>query len=196
MLITIGGLPGTGTSTLAKKITERFGFEYYYTGKIIREMAKNYNMNLLEFLEYLKYHPDIDIEIDNKMIEIAKTKNNIILEGRVITPLLLKNNVHPDLSIWLKCSFKERCLRIAQRENKELNEVYKETKRREELEIEKFKKLYNINILNTDYYHIIIDTEKFNKDETYNIISKIIEGKLLMNQYGYIPYKGRDFFKK
>jgi cytidylate kinase len=51
MIITIGGLPGTGTTTIARLISEKYGLNHVCAGFIFRDMAKENNMTLKEFSE-------------------------------------------------------------------------------------------------------------------------------------------------
>lgn len=49
MLVTVSGLYGAGKSTVAKKLSEKLGIEYFWTGKILRELAKEKGYDLIEF---------------------------------------------------------------------------------------------------------------------------------------------------
>ncbi len=47
--ITVGGLAGTGTSTLSRRLAERLGLPYVYTGGLFREEAARRGLTLDEF---------------------------------------------------------------------------------------------------------------------------------------------------
>lgn len=89
MIITIGGLPGTGTTTIAKLISEKYNLNHVCAGFIFRDMAKEMGMGLQEFSKYAEENPNIDHEIDRKQVELAK-EGNIVLEGRLATWMLKK----------------------------------------------------------------------------------------------------------
>ena len=120
MIITIGGLPGTGTTTMSKLISERYNLKHVCAGFIFRDMAKEMNMELQEFSKYAEENPEIDKEIDRKQVEMAK-EGNIVLEGRLAAWMLKNNNVNPTLSIWLRAPPMVRCERISERENEDLD---------------------------------------------------------------------------
>ena len=48
MHITMAGKLGSGKSTIARLLNERHGFEIYSTGKIQRELARNFGVRTLE----------------------------------------------------------------------------------------------------------------------------------------------------
>jgi hypothetical protein len=102
MIITIGGLPCTGTTTLANELSNKYNFKVINAGHIFREMAKENGMDVIEFGRYMAEHPELDKQIDKRMVEYAYTEDNIILEGRLIKWYLLKETIPTNLSIWLK----------------------------------------------------------------------------------------------
>ncbi|WP_423792341.1 (d)CMP kinase [Methanocaldococcus indicus] len=173
MIITIGGLPGTGTTTIAKKIAKTFNLRYVCAGLIFREMAKEMNMSLEEFSKYAEKHKEIDEEIDRRQIELAK-KGNIVLEGRLAAWMLLREGIKPDLSIWFKTPIEIRAERIAKRENQSFEEALEKMKLREESEKKRYKDIYNINLDDLSIYDLVIDTSKWDIRGVFNIVSMAI----------------------
>ena len=78
MNIAFAGLHGTGKSTIAKKIAQHFGFSYYSTGMAFRALAAEHQMDLEEFSKYAEAHPEIDQELDNKILKMAQSAENYI----------------------------------------------------------------------------------------------------------------------
>ena len=58
MIITIGGLAGTGTTTTAELLSEKLDIPYISAGFVFREMAAERGMSVLEFSEFAEgnYH--------------------------------------------------------------------------------------------------------------------------------------------
>ena len=52
MIITIGGLAGTGTTTTAELLSEKLDIPYISAGFVFREMAAEKGMSVLEFSEF------------------------------------------------------------------------------------------------------------------------------------------------
>ncbi|ADG12783.1 cytidylate kinase [Methanocaldococcus infernus ME] len=180
MIITIGGLPGTGTTTIAKKIAEKYNLRYVCAGLIFREMAKEKGMSVEEFSKYAEKNKDVDKEIDKRQVELAK-EGNIVLEGRLAAWMLLKNNIKPTLSIWFKAPIEVRAKRIAEREKISYEEALKNMTLREESEKKRYKEIYDIDLDNLFIYDLIIDTSKWDIGGVFNIVSTAIDN--LKGQY-------------
>ncbi len=174
MIITISGLHGTGKSEIAKLIADRLGILYYSTGQMFRDLAKEKNMTLEEYTNYVESHPDIDKELDNKVVNIAK-KGNIIIDSQ-LSGYILKSIA--DFRIHLTCPLELRVKRMSERDQTSLEEKLKETTLREKSELERFKKLYNIDIsdknLINKLFDLVINTENLSIEEVLDkILSEI-----------------------
>jgi cytidylate kinase len=174
MIITISGLHGTGKSTVGKILSDKLGIQYYSTGQAFRDLAKEKNMSLKQFTNYVEEHPEVDIELDNKIENIAK-EGNILIDSQ-LSGHVLKNIA--DFKILLTCPIEIRIKRMAERDNSSYEEKLNETVLREASEMERFKKLYNINLdnekQNNRLYDLIINTENRSLDDIVNLIlSKI-----------------------
>ena len=78
MHITMAGKLGSGKSTIARLLNERHGFEIYSTGKIQRELARNFGVSTLEMNKLMsqdtKYDHMIDDEVTRISVERAEDK--------------------------------------------------------------------------------------------------------------------------
>ena len=89
MHITITGKLGSGKSTVAKKLVERYGFEIFSTGAILRAAAAERGMDLLELNKELNSKLDSDRSmddlIDNTTIRVAAERKNdkLIFDSRM-----------------------------------------------------------------------------------------------------------------
>lgn len=174
MIITIGGLPGTGTTTISKLISEKYGLRHVCAGFIFREMAEKRNMGLQEFSKYAEEHPEIDREIDERQIKLAK-EGNIVLEGRLAAWMLKNNNMKPTLSIWLKAPPMVRCKRISNREKQNMEKAMLDMIEREKSEKKRYSEIYNINIDDLSIYNIVIDSSLWDIEGVFNIICECID---------------------
>ena len=75
--ITIGGLPGSGTTTVAKLLKKKLRLPYKYAGKIFRHMAEEHGMELLEFERHCEEHPELDKKLDKILINMMIWEINI-----------------------------------------------------------------------------------------------------------------------
>lgn len=151
--IVISGNVGTGTSTLAKRLSKELGWKHLSAGVFFRSWFKENNTPLWN----KRSIPDeIDKKIDYELLEKIRDEENIVLDshygGWFAKDL---NNV---LRILLICDKDVAAQRILDR-----GHTHKETpkeieKRRTQLK-EKFHKLYgNDNYEDPKYFHLIIDT--------------------------------------
>ena len=175
MIIAISGLHGTGKSVIAKLLAENLGILYYSTGQAFRDLAKENNMTLEEFTNFVENHPNIDKELDNRVVNMAN-KGDIIIDSQ-LSGHLLKSIA--DFKIYLTCPLEIRVKRMVARDQSSYNAKIKETTLREESELKRFNKLYNIDLSDNDFIHnffdLIIDTESLSVEEVLQIILKELE---------------------
>ncbi len=170
MILTISGKHGSGKSVIGKKIALALDIKYYSTGQAFRDLAKEMNMSLEEFTQYVENHPEIDQELDKKIVEIAK-KRDIIIDSQLSGHIL--QNI-ADFKILLKCPLETRVKRMADRDQTSYDEKLKETKVREKSEQERFKILYDIDLEDNKTYDLIIETENLSIEEVLNKILSVI----------------------
>ena len=171
MIITIGGLAGTGTTTLAEVLSEKLDIPYISAGFIFREMAAEHGMSVLEFSEFAEGNDDIDKEIDKRQAEKAKSAENLIVEGR-LSAFFVDS---ADLKLWLMTPFDVRSKRIAQREEKSVDVAKNEIITREQSEALRYKEIHNIDISNMDIYDLIINTDSFDSQSISEIIIQTLK---------------------
>jgi cytidylate kinase len=165
MIITLGGLAGTGTTTTAELLSEKLDIPYISAGYVFRQMASERGMSVLEFSEFAEGNDDIDKEIDKRQAELAKSSDNLIVEGRLSAYF-----VEADLKLWLVTPFDVRSQRIAERESKSVDVASEEIIVREESEALRYMDIHNIDIKNMDIYDLIINTGTFDPEKVSEII--------------------------
>jgi cytidylate kinase len=172
MIITIGGLAGTGTSTAAKNLSEYLNIPYNSAGDVFRQLAKEHGMSVLEFNEFAEGNDEIDIAPDKRQAEIANQAENLIVEGRISAFF-----VDADYRIWLQAPDNIKAERISYREDKSLDTVIEEIKERTASERRRYLDIYDIDIDNLEIYDLVIDTGINDEQATLDLIIKCIEQK-------------------
>ena len=170
-VITISGVPGSGTTTITKQLSKKLQLPIVNTGDIFRELANEHDMGLVEFGKYVESNADIDEELDKRQLKYAHA-GNVILEGR-LAGWLMKANKIKAFTIFLKADLEVRIERVMGRENKSYAQVKSEVLAREKCELDRFKKLYNVNYQDESIYDLIIQTSKLSPQK---IVEKILDG--------------------
>ena len=170
MKITISGPPGSGTTTVARKVSEMLGYTMISAGEVFRRLAKEKDMSLEEFGRYAEANPEIDNLIDRTQREEALKHENAVVEGRLSGWM-----VPAELKVWIYCDREIRIQRIAKREKKSVEDVRRITIEREEIEKRRYMKIYGIDIEDRSLYHLMINSARFSADEIASIIVRAVE---------------------
>ncbi|KZX17752.1 cytidylate kinase [Methanobrevibacter cuticularis] len=165
MIITIGGLAGSGTTTAAEVLSEKINIPFISAGNIFRDMAKEKGMSLIEFSKFAEDNTSIDIELDKRQADLAKESKDLIIEGRLSAYF-----VEANLKIWLLAPFDTRCERISNRESKSKYVAKKEILIRERSEALRYLEIHDIDINNFDIYDLVLNTNRFNPVNISEII--------------------------
>ncbi len=171
MIITLSGLPGSGTTTASELLSKETGMKVISSGEVFRDMAKERDMSLEEFGDLAEENEEIDKKLDQRMIERAR--KGTILEGR-LTGHLLELSEKEAYKVWLRAPLDVRVNRIAEREEVKDKEALKNrVMKRENSEKRRYQKYYDIDLTDTSIYDVIIDSQKNSPEE---IVEKMIEG--------------------
>ncbi len=170
MLLSMSGLPGSGTTTVSKLLAEHYGVDLVNAGDVFRGLAKEHGMTLAEFGALAESDASIDVKIDERQKEIANTRDDIILEGRLAGHMAEKA-----LKVWIKAPIDVRVKRISGREGASFDVMLDETIRREASEAVRYKEIYEIDIEDMSVYDLVIDSGKWDQFEIVKILMTAIE---------------------
>jgi predicted cytidylate kinase len=173
VIITLGGLPGSGKTTVARILADKLKMEYINAGDIFRNLASKKGMTLEEFGFFAERNPNIDKAIDKKLLEIAR-RDNVILEGRLAGIMLELNDVEA-LKVWLEAPLEVRVERISGRDTKSTEAALADTQMREKSEWDRYYNIYHVDIRDLSVYNLVIQTQDKTPDEVANEIIKNFE---------------------
>ncbi len=155
MKITVSGPPGSGTTTLARNIAEKHGFQLISAGETFRDLAKERGLSVAEFGALAEKDITIDALIDVRQKETAKKKDNIVVEGR-LSGWMVEDAY---LKIWLNAPLACRAKRIATRDGMDEYTARDLTLQREESERTRYRNYYRIEIDDLTPYHLAMNSE-------------------------------------
>jgi cytidylate kinase len=181
LVICICGMAGTGKSTQARKLAEKYGLKYYSGGDALKALAAEEGYKPFErgwweskegmrFLEKRNRNPKFDEAVDKKLLELAQ-KESVILDSWTM-PWLLKKG----FKIWLEASPEKRAERIAKRDGINVKEALAALKIKEEQTRTIYKKLYSFS-LGEDLapFQLILDTDNLKAKEVFQVLCRVID---------------------
>ena len=174
MHISITGRLGSGKSTVAKIIAEKYGFEIVSTGTALRNIAAELGMTALEFNKLMTADPKYDYMIDNetRRISIERAADRIIYDSRMAW-----NFAVDSFKVYLYVNTAVSAKRIMGDGSRGSVESYssfedavKQINDRMEEENYRYRMIYNVDNLDLRNYDCVIDTEFRDCDEVAELI--------------------------
>lgn len=130
-------------------------------------------MDLVQFGAYAETHPEVDNELDRRMIEVARGRG-VILEGRMVAWQLTQAGVG-GLKVLLEAPEPVRAARVAKREGvAEVDKVLHENRHREASEAKRYREFYGFDPNDPRHYDMVIDSS----DKTPEQIAALVMARL------------------
>ncbi len=159
----------------------------YYIGSMRREMARRRGMTLEKFNLLGETDPSTDKDVDDYQIELSKSEDNIIIEGRTSFFLIPKS-----LKLFVDVDPDEGAARIlkelhdsskAASRNEVIPDTLEDMKRslheRLESDRKRYKKYYGIeDAYDKRHFDIIIDTTGRSPDESFKAALDMVNSAL------------------
>jgi CMP/dCMP kinase len=157
-IIVMSGDIGSGKSSVATALKQLTGFDIIGTGTIQRAIAKRRGVTTLELNKISQTDRSIDDEIDSYVIELGKTQDRLILDSRLawhFIPAAFKVFLSVDPVVGA-----ERVFNASRNDenNPSLEVTLENNLKRQEIEDQRFHKLYNVNFRKYSNYDLIVDT--------------------------------------
>jgi CMP/dCMP kinase len=188
IVICISGMAGTGKSTLAKQLAQKYKLRYYSGGDALKALAaeKGHNSSVngwwespdgLSFLAERKKDPSFDKAVDEKLLEYA-AQGNVLLDSWTM-PWLVKDG----FKIWLSASVACQGERIAKRDHMTVREALQALKEKEANTKFIYKKLYGFS-LGEDFtpFDFILDTDNLSASEVFEILCMVVDNVVLKHK--------------
>jgi predicted cytidylate kinase len=170
--ITLSGTAGCGKSSVGKPLAQKLGFEFISVGNFSREYADSqYGIDIIEFQEYLKTHPEIDHEIDKKFGEECSSKENIVVDYRLGFHFI-KNAFHVFLKVSDEVAL-ERLLkakRLEEFKTEDQTVIFSKTQERNKNMRNRFIETYGVDFTKEDNFDLVIDTDNLTIDQVVEYI--------------------------
>ena len=183
MIITISGTAGSGKSTVANVLAKKLGLKRYSLGDLQRALAKKKGISLHELGELEKKDPTLDKKLDAMQKKLGTTENDFIIDGRLsfhFIPHSLKIFVNADHTLRAKRIMKDVNKGMRKEEQAlSIKEMKTLMDQRQEQEIYRFTKYYNVNPYDMKNYDFVFDSTKLNPEtmaqEVMDFIAELSE---------------------
>jgi cytidylate kinase len=140
-------------------------------GEVFRQLAREHNMELAEFGRLAEEDSSYDRMIDARQKEIAESRDNIIVEGRLSGWMV----PGADLKIWLFASIDCRIQRIAFRDQvTDEKTAMRLTLEREACEAGRYRMYYDIDINDLTAYHMVLNSGHWGVEGLGSIVDSAI----------------------
>jgi len=181
-IVTVGGLPGSGKSTVKRLLALKLGYQMLSTGDFVRDMAHTRNLTLEEFNDLIINDKTLDEEIDARLIALEEDGDRFVVDSH-----LAFHFIPSAFSVLLTVSLEKSAERIFLDSHAEsriksgdtmqtLEEARERTARRIQNHVERYQKHYGVNPYHPESYDFIIDTETYTPEE---VAEKVVEAYTL-----------------
>ena len=187
MLLTVSGPPGSGKSTTAAALAKAFELDHISGGDIFRSLAEERGLTPVEFNELAEKDDQIDRDLDRRLYDLAKERDDVLLESRLAGWLAAED---ADIKIWLDAPLNIRAERIADREGKPLETAIEETHRRERSEAKRYREYYNIDIDDRSIYDLVYNTARWSPEGVLGMLTTAIDSYDPNSDEGKAPVDG------
>jgi cytidylate kinase len=158
VLITLSGLPGSGTSTVARSVASRLGLDHLDGGTVFRTLASERGVTLAEFARIAEDDDSIDRALDDRLVERARD-GAVLLESRLAGWLATRAALRA-LRIWIHC------------DGHDADEALATNQEREASERQRYQDFYGIDLADLSVYDLVVDSTSTPPDA---IIDQIVE---------------------
>ena len=175
MIITILGFPGSGKTNVGRQLAKKLNYQFYSMGDLRGKIAIKKGLTINQLNKIGETESWTDKEVDDYQKELGKTKDNIILEGRLSFHFIPNSK-----KIFLTVSPNVGAQRIFKdnREDEEkpntIEELQDQIQKRIDSDKLRYKKYYQLDSYDTKHYNIIIDTSNMTiKEAVKHILEQI-----------------------
>ena len=168
--ISLAGDLGSGKSTVSKILMRELGAEYYSTGSIVRSIAEEMNMTVVELNRYMETHPEIDNMIDNGIAALSDDPRMLVIDSRMAWHF-----TKGTFKVYMTVDLETSALRIMNANRKgehsaTLEETVNETRARRLSEQKRYMDQYGVDIKNLTNYDLVVDTTYASPEEVAEAI--------------------------
>lgn len=160
MHITLTGNLGSGKSTISKIMADKYGYEIYSTGKVIREFADERGLSVLEMNQLMGQDNSFDHLIDERTKQKSiECKEDLFFDSRLAWHFAVNT-----FKVFLTVDIDEAARRVfnddrgATETYRSLEDAKTQLIERAHTEDERYKEIYDIDYFKLGNYNLVLDS--------------------------------------
>ena len=170
-IITLGGLPGSGKSTVKRLLVEALGYQSFSTGDYMRQMAIERGLTLAEFNDVIAHDKSIDEQLDAEQTRIGAEEQNFVVDAHLgfhFIPHSFKILLTVPLEVSATRIFNDTQSTLRQQSG-DVSLTYTDalaaTEKRIKNHEARYFKHYSVDLYDARHYDLVIDTSELTPTE-------------------------------
>lgn len=175
-IITLGGYPGSGKTTIRHLLAERLGYKVFSTGHFARKLAEERGMTLEAFNELAASSIEVDHLIDAELERIEQEEDNFVIDSH-----LAFHFVPSAFSVYLDISLETAAARVfgdrdsdIRKRSGDVTETLEEARIKTEKRIrnheDRYMRHYTLSPYKKEQYIFVIQSEEKTPQEITDAI--------------------------
>ena len=178
MIISVAGKPGSGKSTVARRLAARLGIDHVSAGDFMREMAADRGLSVHEFGAIAEGDSAIDRAIDDRSRVLGEQRDGFIIDARLAWYFIPRSiKVFLDVSIAVAADRIYGDRRGSEVENVDVEATRENIRTRMASESRRYDDYYGIDYLDLENYDIVVDTSDLTVDEVVDAVLGEIQSR-------------------
>lgn len=183
-IITIAGEIGSGKSSAAKSVAKKLGYDHYSGGDLMRQIGIEYGINdIREFNAFtLKEGSkvDFDRQVDERTKKIGDEDDRVVFDGHMAGYMLPQSfrvylTLDPNVAVRRILAGISPDRRASEHIPDDPDEYLKMLKDRQQINIDRYVKLYDVDPYQPKLYDFVLDTEGQTVEKVTDIIIEAYE---------------------
>lgn len=141
-------------------------------GDIMRKLANDNNMDIVEFNNYIQERKEFDNKLDELLVKIANTEDKIVFSSRTawhFIPESFKIYLTVSDDIAAKRVFEDN-ERIFEKKYSSIEEALESVKNRNQMETKRYMDIYGIDVAKKENYDLYLDTSNLSLNEIIQLV--------------------------